>query len=112
MKKWKIPDYDNADHLITGRLEFDGVKCTRCGICSSLCPGRAITVPPKVEGEERGLPFLGMLFPEVTTCMACGDCAAACPNGAITIKRGFRVKIPYYYCRLTQSTKFTFPKKY
>jgi ferredoxin len=112
MGKGKLPDYDDAEKIITGLVEFDDEKCTRCGICASLCPGRAIMVPPKVEGEKRGLPYLNEIAPNISPCMSCGDCSAACPNKAITIKRGFRVKEPYRYCRLTQSTPFTFPKKY
>ena len=112
MSKGKIPDYDNPNHMITGILSFNEKKCDCCGTCATICPARSIKVPPKVKGEDRGVPHVEEIAPGVTLCMACGDCSAACPNGAITIKRGFRVKYPYYYHKLTQSTKFTFPKKY
>ncbi len=108
----KIPDYDNPEHVTTGILEFNDETCTRCGTCASICPGRAIIVPPKKEGEKRGLPSLVEIAPGVTLCMGCGDCSAACPNKAIKVIRGFAVKSPYFYARLTQTDNFTFPKKY
>lgn len=108
----KIPDYDNSEHIDTGILVFDDSKCTRCGICASLCPGRSIVIPPKKENGKRDLPYNEEIAPGITACMACGDCLAACPNKAITITRGFTVKKPYFYYRISQSTKFSYPTKY
>ncbi|MHA1148294.1 MAG: 4Fe-4S dicluster domain-containing protein [Promethearchaeota archaeon] len=108
----KIPDYNNPEHIITGIIEFDEQKCTRCGVCASLCPGRAIIVPSKKENGKRDLPYTEEVVPGITACMACGDCLAACPNKAIIIKRGFTVKKPYFYYRISQSPKFSYPKKY
>lgn len=112
MGKGKIPEYNNAEYVITGIIVFDDKKCTRCGICASLCPGRSIIIPPKNENGNRDLPYAEEIAPGVTMCMSCGDCLAACPNKAITIKRGFRVKEPYFYHRITQTTQFSYPKKY
>ena len=108
----KIPTYTDPNHIITGLLEFNEEKCTRCGICASICPGGSIIVPPKNEHEKRELPVIIENPPGITDCIACGDCLAACPNKAITITRGFRVKKPYYYHRITQAINFTYPKKY
>ena len=108
----KIPYYVNPNHLTSGLLEFDDEKCTRCGLCASACGGGSIVIPPKVEGEKRGLPYVEELAPGISGCVACGDCTAACPNGAIKIIRGFTINKPYYYARLTQTSNFAFPKKY
>ncbi|MFX0101520.1 MAG: 4Fe-4S dicluster domain-containing protein [Candidatus Hodarchaeota archaeon] len=112
MGKGKIPDYDSSKDMITGILEFDDEKCNRCGTCASICPGRSIIIPPKQQGEKRGIPYLDELVPGVSLCMGCGDCLAACPNGAITVKRGFTVKEGFHFRRLSQDAKLTFPKKY
>ena len=108
----KIPTYTDPDHITSGLLEFDDEKCTRCGICAKICPGGSIVVPPKTDTGERGFPALSETSQGITDCMACGDCLAACPNKAIKIVRGFRVNKPYFYYRITQDVKFTYPKKY
>lgn len=109
----KLPEYNKKEHMSTGIIEFDDEKCTRCGTCAPLCPSRSIIIPPKnVNRDNRELPYNEEVFPGITLCMACGDCLAACPNNAITIKRGLRVTEPFLYHRITQSQKFTYPKKY
>jgi len=108
----KIPNYLNPNHITSGIIEFADEKCTRCGICATACGGGSIVIPPKSEGEKRGLPYVEELVPGISGCVGCGDCYAACPNGAITVKRGFTVNKPYYYHRIVQTSKLTFPKKY
>jgi NAD-dependent dihydropyrimidine dehydrogenase PreA subunit len=53
---------------------IDSDKCTGCGICVSICPRRAITIPDDVAVIDQAL------------CSKCGDCAQACPSGAIKSK--------------------------
>jgi nitroreductase/NAD-dependent dihydropyrimidine dehydrogenase PreA subunit len=50
--------------------------CTRCGICSEVCP-MGIIVPAKEEGA----------VPETSAdaCIRCGHCEVFCPAGAITV---------------------------
>ncbi|MHA1334234.1 MAG: 4Fe-4S binding protein [Promethearchaeota archaeon] len=108
----RIPNYFKVKHMTTGLLEFDDKKCTRCGICATVCGGGSIIIPPKDENGKQGLPYLESPFPGITMCVACGDCVAACPNKAIKIVRGFTVNKPYFYARLTQTNEFTYPKKY
>jgi|SRR5271157_3307073 len=112
MGKGKVPDYDNPQHMTTGILEFDDEKCTRCGTCTYPCVSASLKLPPKIQGEKRGVPYVEELLPGVIPCVACGDCVAACPRGAISIQRGMRINPPFFGQRLTQSTKLTYPRLY
>jgi len=52
-------------------------KCTKCGICSQICPGEyLIQVNSKITANSDSM--LG--------CIQCGHCMMACPNKAIEIK--------------------------
>jgi len=108
----RIPNYYKKKHIQFGMVEFDEEKCVRCGICANACGGGSILLPPKGEGDKKGLPYIYEPFPGITMCVACGDCVAACPNDAITITQGFTVKEKYYYARIAQTSQFTTPRKY
>jgi pyruvate ferredoxin oxidoreductase delta subunit len=55
---------------------FDQEKCTKCGLCMTLCPEGCVH-----ETEE------GSVAPDYTYCKGCGVCAEECPGGAITMKQ-------------------------
>lgn len=58
---------------------YPGVEvalCTRCEVCTSLCPTGAITLPGGRGGADP-LTF------DLSACVRCGICAAACPDFAI-----------------------------
>ncbi len=44
----KIPTYDNERYVSTGRIEIDEELCNGCGMCVTICPGKAI----RMEGKE------------------------------------------------------------
>ena len=54
-------------------------KCTRCGICRTICPEGCIRHLEKKQYESD---------PEY--CKGCGMCAAACPTKAITMTEEHR----------------------
>lgn len=112
--KIKVPNYFISRHTRTGCVEFDPEKCTGCGICTRICPARALELIPRKGQEEskKKLPHLIELTrdTEIKGCMACGDCMAACPEGAISIARGYEAG--YYYKKLSQSERFAWPKNY
>ncbi len=56
-------------------LKLDDDYCSRCSICSSLCPFEAITK----EAET------GKILLEIEKCQVCGICYSACPARAIDI---------------------------
>ena len=57
-------------------IEVDSDSCTRCGICSNVCPMGIIT-----QAEENIPPFI----PEEKSpmCVSCGQCEAFCSAGAL-----------------------------
>ena len=56
----------------------DQALCTRCGICSIVCPMKIIT-----PADESTLPFV----PEekAMSCIRCGHCEVSCPSQALTL---------------------------
>jgi ferredoxin len=117
--RFRIPTYDNPNHVKTGDLFFNPTKCKQCGICIKVCPGGCL-VTDKITKKDimkdmkkavkSGVPHVDVLKTGVTLCIACFDCGVACPHGAISIKRNFDPK--YYYKRLTQTSDMAYPKKY
>ncbi|MGE5416543.1 MAG: 4Fe-4S binding protein [Acidobacteriota bacterium] len=108
-QKHKVPDYFDSDQIYGGILSFDDEKCSRCGICASICPARSIIDPEDICTEKKALPAL-MNIKSVTLCIACGCCMAACPKDAISTVRGFNTK--YYFNKITQMPELVYPKKY
>ena len=104
-----VPDYTDPEAMATGELAFDSAKCTRCGLCTRICPARSIRFGKRL-GKEKPLPELVSLAPGITACVACGCCLAACPSGAIAITRGFRAG--GLYKKLTQGPELAYPKRY
>ncbi len=55
--------------------DLDQSRCSKCGLCASVCPFTAITWEKKQPAE---------LIPAL--CAGCGTCAAACPSAAIIMR--------------------------
>jgi pyruvate ferredoxin oxidoreductase delta subunit len=55
---------------------FDHEKCSKCGMCRTLCPEGCIH-----EDAE------GFFDPDYTYCKGCGICATECPKEAIVMKQ-------------------------
>jgi len=58
------------------RPSFDREKCTKCGLCITLCPEGCIH---QTDDE--------CVEPDYAYCKGCGICAKECPGGAITMKQ-------------------------
>jgi NAD-dependent dihydropyrimidine dehydrogenase PreA subunit len=56
-------------------LEYDPELCTRCGMCSVVCPHRVFA---SGNGEAARLS-------DPDSCMECGACALNCEPGAIKV---------------------------
>lgn len=78
-ERFRIPTYDNEEYATTGRVEIDPSLCNGCGLCVSICPGKALYL--EGEGDERKA-RLERVFPQ---CMSCNDCAAICERDAISV---------------------------
>jgi Pyruvate/2-oxoacid:ferredoxin oxidoreductase delta subunit len=57
---------------------LDSDRCSRCGLCATLCPTDAFSVPP-----GRSAPITAF---DAQRCLGCGVCARACPTRAIVLK--------------------------
>jgi pyruvate ferredoxin oxidoreductase delta subunit len=55
---------------------FDHEKCTKCGLCQTICPEGCIH-----ETEEE------FVEPDYTYCKGCGLCAQECPGEAIEMRQ-------------------------
>lgn len=117
--RWRVPTYDNPNHMKTADLFFNPTKCKQCGICIKICPGGCVETERVTKkevwedmkkGVKAGLPRVATLKTGATLCIACFDCGAACPHDAISIKRNFDPK--YFFKRLTQTSDLVYPKKY
>ena len=58
-------------------LELDIDKCSLCGMCTTVCGHRVLTV------DENGIQIL-----DRDACMECGACAMNCPTGAVRVRPG------------------------
>jgi formate hydrogenlyase subunit 6/NADH:ubiquinone oxidoreductase subunit I len=72
-----IPTYDNETYAHTGRVTIDLEKCNGCGMCVTICPGKAIRI------EGHGKEKKAQMETDFPQCMSCNDCAAICERGAI-----------------------------
>jgi len=78
-ERLRIPTYDNEEYATTGRVTIDHDRCNGCGMCASICPGKAIYISGGPKEREA---YLEEEFPQ---CMSCNDCAAICPRDAVTV---------------------------
>jgi len=56
--------------------EFDHEKCTKCGLCRTVCPEGCVH-----ESEDE------FFVPDYRYCKGCGMCAEECPADAIEMKQ-------------------------
>ena len=58
-------------------VEINDEYCSRCTICSSLCPYEALRKDPETN----------KIFLEIEKCQVCGICYSTCPAKAIVTSR-------------------------
>lgn len=78
------------------RLDREAAKCSRCGICQSVCPLYAVTGDESdvARGKIRLLSGVMAAFfddprgvrQRLNRCLLCGSCAVACPRGVNTLE--------------------------
>ena len=66
-------------------------KCSRCGICVSVCPANAIKLDPTM-GRGEGFPFI---VPSEMACVVCDGlhCMQNCPSGALVFTPAAEIDI-------------------
>ncbi len=86
-----------------GRPIWDMDKCIGCGICSMVCPVRAVEMIGR--GKEATIKHY------LDRCIYCGQCAESCPVKAITMTPEYelsgsrRAKMLYVYERKKTAEK-------
>ncbi len=76
-----IPDLRNAEIKppFRGFPRLSEEKCSNCGICSDVCPVKAINRKP--------------LTLDMGKCIFCGDCQRLCPGGAIEFTQNYKIAV-------------------
>jgi len=71
-----------------GEQIFDIDSCTACGLCSRICPNRAIEMVAAPDEYKDKYP---KEYPKIDLgkCCFCGLCQDICPKGGITLTKGF-----------------------
>jgi len=71
-----------------GEQVFDIDSCTSCGLCSRICPNRAIEMVAAPDEYKDKYP---KEYPKIDLgkCCFCGLCQDICPKGGITLTKGF-----------------------
>ncbi|MDA8442179.1 MAG: NADH-quinone oxidoreductase subunit I [Peptococcaceae bacterium] len=62
-------------------LALNTPKCISCGMCSSACPNKVITLT--TDKNESNKKFLTSYHMDLTRCLFCGLCTEACPTKAL-----------------------------
>jgi NADH-quinone oxidoreductase chain I len=77
-----IPDGYRGEQL----FEID--KCISCGLCSRICPNRAIEMVAAPDEYKDKYP---KEYPKIDLgkCCFCGLCQDICPKGSIVLTKGF-----------------------
>ena len=75
------PDHERAD--------FDGVRCTACGICAKVCPPQCIWIVQGKGEDGKARPVSSEFYIDASICMSCGFCAEYCPFDAIKMDHDY-----------------------
>ncbi len=71
------------------RAEFDGVRCTACGICAKVCPPQCIWIVQGKGEDGKPRPVSSEFYIDASICMSCGFCAEYCPFDAIKMNHDY-----------------------
>lgn len=77
------PDHERAD--------FDGIRCTACGICAKVCPPQCIWIVQGRSEEGKPRPVATEFYIDASICMSCGFCAEYCPFDAIKMDHEYEL---------------------
>jgi len=86
-----IPFLVYEDAPDSDRAEFDGVRCTACGICAKVCPPQCIWIVQGKGEDGRPRPVSSEFYIDASICMSCGFCAEYCPFDAIKMDHEFEM---------------------
>ena len=105
MERLRIPTYDNEKYAHTGRVMIDPAKCNGCGMCVTICPGKAIYI----EWNDKDKTKKAKMEEDFPQCMSCNDCAAMCERGAITVSMTYDFG---YHFKILDRSGLKLPRKF
>jgi NADH-quinone oxidoreductase subunit I len=73
------------------RAQFDGIRCTACGICAKVCPPQCIWIVQGKGDDGRPRPVAPEFYIDASICRSCGFCAEYCPFDAIKMDHDFEL---------------------
>ena len=73
------------------RAEFDGIRCTACGICAKVCPPQCIWIVQGKGDDGRPRAIATEFYIDASICMSCGFCAEYCPFDAIKMDHDYEI---------------------
>jgi NADH-quinone oxidoreductase subunit I len=73
------------------RAQFDGIRCTACGICAKVCPPQCIWIVQGKGADGRPRPVCTEFYIDTSICMQCGFCVEYCPFEAIKMDHEFEL---------------------
>ena len=79
LERFKIPVYDDEGVVRTGKVAVDEELCNGCGVCVSICPGKALEVYG--EGKQKK----ARMHSTLSDCNSCNACSAICERDAIAV---------------------------
>jgi NADH-quinone oxidoreductase subunit I len=71
--------------------EFDGIRCTACGICAKVCPPQCIWIMRSLDNKGKPIPQPAEFYIDIDVCMNCGYCAEFCPFDAIIMDHDWKL---------------------
>ena len=78
-EKYRFPVYDDEGVVRTGKVAVDEERCNGCGVCVSICPGKALEVYG--EGKQKK----ARMHSALSDCNSCNACSAICERDAIGV---------------------------
>jgi NADH-quinone oxidoreductase subunit I len=73
------------------RAQFEGIRCTACGICAKVCPPQCIWIVQGKGDDGRPRPLATEFYIDASICMSCGFCAEYCPFDAIKMDHEYEI---------------------
>lgn len=71
------------DKLLTIHPKIRHSSCTRCRICTQICPAKAVNICRYKRPKGQ---YMGKMIIDYERCIRCFCCQEMCPNNAITIR--------------------------
>ncbi len=69
---------------MAGKVTFHTAWCKGCGLCTTVCPKKIISLDPAQTNAKGYFPARVL---DMSRCIGCAACAKICPDSVITVER-------------------------